>query len=148
MGRGVGLTAFDWPACRPSAAPSFARFFLCGLSDADAGPTAVIVDEFTHRLSGSLTCAPFRNSEKARSSRQAFVVTDELNALLLRADKLQGREVNSIQRPHRNRKRLQGAREHGSNHFDHRNTADQIAHCIAMRSLQPVRVDTIPNLAF
>jgi hypothetical protein len=31
-------------ACRPSAR-SFARFFLCGLLQADAGPTAVVVDE-------------------------------------------------------------------------------------------------------
>ena len=43
---------------------------------------------------------------------------------------------------------LQGAREHWSNHFNHRNSADQISHRIAMRSLELVRVDTIPNLAF
>jgi hypothetical protein len=61
--------------------------------------------------------------------------------LLLCADKLKGREVNSIQCPHRNGKRLQGAREHRSNHFNHRNSTDQITHRVAMRILELVRVD-------
>jgi hypothetical protein len=45
----------------------------------------------------------------------------------------------------RNRKRLQGAREHGPDHFYHRNSTDQIMHRIAMRFLE--LVDMIPNLA-
>jgi hypothetical protein len=56
--------------------------------------------------------------------------------------------VNSIQCPHRNGKWLQGAREHRSDHFNHRNSADQIPHRVAMRILELVRVDAIPNLAF
>jgi hypothetical protein len=64
----------------------------------------------------------------------------------LSADKLDGSEVNSVQCPHRNGKWLQGADEHRSNDFNHRNSADQIAHRFAMRILEVVRVDTIPNL--
>ena len=71
-----------------------------------------------------LTLAPFRNSEKARSRKQAFVVTRKLHVLLLCADKLKGREVNSISGPHRDRKRRQGASEHGTHHVNHRHAAD------------------------
>jgi hypothetical protein len=56
--------------------------------------------------------------------------------------------VNGIQCPHRHGKRLKGAREHRSNHFNHRNSTDQITHRVAMRILELVRVDSIPNLAF
>jgi hypothetical protein len=63
-------------------------------------------------------------------------------------DKLDGSEVKSIQCPHWNGKWLQGVGEHRSNHFNHRNSADQIPHRFAMRILEVVRVDTVPNLAF
>src|SRR5271170_4857879 len=56
--------------------------------------------------------------------------------------------MNGVQCPHRNGKRLQGAGQHGSNHLDHRNSADQIAYGLSMRILQPLRIDAIPNLAF
>jgi hypothetical protein len=62
--------------------------------------------------------------------------------------KLNGRQVNGIQCPHRNGKRMQGPREHRSDHFDHRNSANQTPHRVAMRILELVRVDTIQNLAF
>jgi hypothetical protein len=38
-------------------------------------------------------------------------------------------------------------RAHRSNHFDHRNSTDQITHRVAMRILGLLRVDTIPNFA-
>ena len=91
---------------------------------------------------------PYCNSEKTRSGEQPLVVTGQLNALLLPAHKLNGCEVNGIQCPHRNRKWLQRARQHWPNHFNHRHSTDQITDCIAMRILQLVRVDPIPNLAF
>ena len=40
------------------------------------------------------------------------------------------------------------AREHRSTYFNHRNSTDQITRRVAMRILELMGVDTIPNLAF
>jgi hypothetical protein len=48
----------------------------------------------------------------------------------------------------RNRKWLQRPRQHWPDHFDHRDPANQIPNRVAMRILQLMRVDPIPNFAF
>jgi len=99
-------------------------------------------------LQSSLAIGPFCDSEKPRSGNQTFIVTGKLHVLLLRADELKGRKVNSIQCPHGNREWLHGARQHWPDHFNHRNAANQIPCGVAMRILELMPVDPIPNLAF
>src|SRR3954463_13581137 len=56
--------------------------------------------------------------------------------------------MNGVQCAYRNWKRLQRARERRSDHLNHRDSTNQISNRLAVRILQLVRVDPIPNLAF
>jgi hypothetical protein len=128
----------------------FSRLFFRGVTQTNDRSTAVLVDEPTSLKLPSLQSpqrAPFRNPEKARRCKQAIIVTGELHVLLLRADKLQRREVNRVQCPHSNGKWLQRAFEHGPNYFNHRDAADQVARRITVRALQAARVDAVPDFA-
>jgi hypothetical protein len=79
---------------------------------------------FLKRLTGSRPTPRFRERTLTRVSvhpgwpvaRYAFV------------SKLKGREVSSVQCPHRSGRRLQGEHEHRLDHFNHRKSADQIPH--------------------
>jgi hypothetical protein len=64
------------------------------------------------------------------------------------AQKLDRRKMKRIKSANRYRKRFQRSREHRHGRFHQRDAADQFPHRIAVRALQPARMDPILHFVF
>src|SRR5215471_6318747 len=84
----------------------------------------------------------------ARRRKQAFVKARQCDSLPTGAEKFNRCQMQGVERPDGDRKRLQGASEDRRSQLDQRHMADQRSYLLAMRAPQAPRVNTVPDLIF
>src|SRR5215470_3243124 len=88
------------------------------------------------------------NTESARSGNQPLVKAHQGDRLSAGAEEFDRRQMQGVECPHGDRKRLQGAGDDWRRQFDQRHMADQGSRRLAMRWPKAPRVDAVPDLIF
>src|SRR5438067_39392 len=86
--------------------------------------------------------------ECTRRRKQAIVKAGQLDAFPAFPKEVRGREMKRIQRGHRDREWLYGTSQYRFRQFDQLHPAKHHASLLAMRSGEPVSMDSVPDLVF